>query len=626
MGAAKILDMVDSRMDTLAAVVPLVLGERYFDSLSFDPSLYLDERTFDQGRDALNVLLDSSTSEMINVEALFVVVEYERKVYVVATSRKKHPLSGNRVKPFVNWALTNNALMSSFQSSKPHYVNANRSFGQYRSLYLPYEFANGLRTVVGVEVSASEVARIHSLMRWLALFSVGFLAFLGLPFILFSRSSLKNEIIALTTDSLVGLPNRMALMSDIGRFNEATVAMININGFSKINFSYGSAAADNILSQVAQSIQSYFSDENDIRVYRLAADRFGVLVPRCVSNFEMNSLFRTLADQLHAQSFSFPGKATGSLRFVIGVANSNAGPVLNLLTYANLAIIEANIEQVEFKVLSEYQQLPNVFQRELRITQKAVESLKNNGVTPYFQPVFRAEDFTVVHYEVLLRIEDNMGKSIARPDEMLTLLRQQRLELTVTKQLLEKSLKIAHRHNLCCSFNLSPSLLQQDPALEMLASYMRNYSKHMMFELAENEALLYRDVTQDFFREAKKIGVPIGIDEFGKQFSNVDRLISLQVDFIKIDGRLVSRITQNQGVHNTVKGLIELANQQGIDTVAQHCESEHVVDAVKQLDVVYLQGFYLCQPMNQEALEQFLLRQNEQVNELDIKDPSINKG
>ena len=67
-------------------------------------------------------------------------------------------------------------------------------------------------------------------------------------------------------------------------------------------------------------------------------------------------------------------------------------------------------------------------------------------------------------------------------------------------------------------------------------------SKRLIIEITESEGILnYREVVE-FMMEARKHGIRFAIDDFGSGYSNFTYLMDLNVDYIKIDGSIISSI------------------------------------------------------------------------------------
>ncbi len=89
------------------------------------------------------------------------------------------------------------------------------------------------------------------------------------------------------TDELTGIRNRRGLKLSLGRLlaasarynEEAVLGFIDLDDFKAINDTYGHAAGDNALRQVAKTLKTH-TRTSDI-IGRIAGDEFAVILTRC---------------------------------------------------------------------------------------------------------------------------------------------------------------------------------------------------------------------------------------------------------------------------------------------------------------------------------------------------------
>ncbi len=112
------------------------------------------------------------------------------------------------------------------------------------------------------------------------------------------------------------------------------------------------------------------------------------------------------------------------------------------------------------------------------------------------------------------------------------------------------------------------------------------------------------DVIQ-FTNAYREKGYKICIDDIGSGFSNLDRVIALEPDVIKIDRQLIQNIHMEFLKQQVVDIIVKLADRTGALIVAEGVEELDEVLTVLKLGVQLLQGFYISrpQPFNQETID-----------------------
>lgn len=109
--------------------------------------------------------------------------------------------------------------------------------------------------------------------------------------------------------------------------------------------------------------------------------------------------------------------------------------------------------------------------------------------------------------------------------------------------------------------------------------------------------------------QLRELGVLFAIDDYGADYSALNRLSVVAVDRIKIDKSLVDGIVDSNPrgkviIHN----IITLARQLGVSVIAEGVEAAAQVEYLRTLNCDEIQGYYYYKPLSLQALEQTLAR------------------
>ena len=104
------------------------------------------------------------------------------------------------------------------------------------------------------------------------------------------------------------------------------------------------------------------------------------------------------------------------------------------------------------------------------------------------------------------------------------------------------------------------------------------------------------DIVNSFIERFRVHGVKIAIDDFGSGYSNFAYIFTLQPDFIKIDGSLISQILDNEKIHVLVETIIEFAHKLNVEVIAEHVSSKELHDALLKLNIDAMQGYFIGHP------------------------------
>lgn len=94
----------------------------------------------------------------------------------------------------------------------------------------------------------------------------------------------------------------------------------------------------------------------------------------------------------------------------------------------------------------------------------------------------------------------------------------------------------------------------------------------------------------------KDFGVRIAVDDFGVDYSNIDRVRLLKPDFVKLDGMFFHRFATNGRLLPMLRGLVDRLHDQEADIIVEAVETEHHRDTALDCGISLMQGFYLGRP------------------------------
>jgi EAL domain-containing protein (putative c-di-GMP-specific phosphodiesterase class I) len=100
----------------------------------------------------------------------------------------------------------------------------------------------------------------------------------------------------------------------------------------------------------------------------------------------------------------------------------------------------------------------------------------------------------------------------------------------------------------------------------------------------------------------RELGICLALDDFGIGYSSLSYLHRLPVDTIKIDRSFVGQLGTPRG-DTMVKTIIAIAQQLGLDTVAEGIETEQQKEILAQFGCHLGQGFMFHRPADASAAE-----------------------
>jgi EAL domain-containing protein (putative c-di-GMP-specific phosphodiesterase class I) len=167
--------------------------------------------------------------------------------------------------------------------------------------------------------------------------------------------------------------------------------------------------------------------------------------------------------------------------------------------------------------------------------------------------------------------------------------------------MVKKSFEVAKRKNINLSLNLTQEDLLNDDFFEFINSLRNELTQSITLEILENVEDFNGSLI-DKINELKKNNFLIAIDDFGSGYSNFQRVIDIDPDFIKIDGSLIKNI-ENPKFFHTVFAILNFAKSLSADLVAEFVENERIFQIVKMIGIEYSQGYLFSPPLSEEELD-----------------------
>jgi EAL domain-containing protein (putative c-di-GMP-specific phosphodiesterase class I) len=144
------------------------------------------------------------------------------------------------------------------------------------------------------------------------------------------------------------------------------------------------------------------------------------------------------------------------------------------------------------------------------------------------------------------------------------------------------------------SLNISPrwiNRLRQDQALPSLKQLIRHNvdPQRIVFEITELGGDIQR--LTDVVARYRQAGARIAIDDFGAGYSQLDRVLALQPDILKLDMRLFQAAALGGPSSDVVKALAQMAEKTGCWIIAEGVETEAQLSFALECGSRYVQGF-----------------------------------
>ena len=413
-------------------------------------------------------------------------------------------------------------------------------------------------------------------------------------------------------DDLTGLLNRREFNQKLEYSVQKTkkygvdsvLCYLDLDRFKIVNDTAGHSVGDRLLLELAQLLKSLIRKEDTLG--RLGGDEFGLLLEGC-SIAEAKVVCEQLIRAINNYRLKWK-----TIEFDVGVSigmvgiGKNATDAAELLSRADLACYQAkNTGRGRVCIVEDNEQELELQQTQMGHIANVSQAIKENRfylVKQLIKPlVSELEEHN--HYELLLRLKDRQGNAIA-PEQFISVAERYGVITIIDRWVLKTVLDSYHQYFKASedlvSINLSAASIN-DERFTNFAIDLINQSQvpgHCLcFEINETAAIAQISHAQKFISAMKELGVKFALDDFGSGLSSFSYLKNLPIDYLKIDGSLITAIPNEEYDRAIVASINEVAHLMGIKTIAEFVETERILEHISEISIDYAQGYITGKPI-----------------------------
>ncbi|MFJ4536362.1 putative bifunctional diguanylate cyclase/phosphodiesterase [Streptomyces tibetensis] len=430
-------------------------------------------------------------------------------------------------------------------------------------------------------------------------------------------------------DPLTDLPNRALFTKRVqhalsGRrasdrgvaLRNTAVLFIDLDGFKAVNDTIGHQAGDELLVQAARRLQD--SVRHGDTASRLGGDEFAALIAgdntRDRDARERHIL--ELADRLRT-TLSQPYLIDGNdvrVNASIGVAFAESGlGAGELLRNADLAMYRAKAGGKGRVELYKPQMQQDVV-RKAELATRLRAALHDGEFALLHQPVVSLEDGRISSVAAQARWRSSQGV-LFTPAEFLRVAEDGDKTAELGRWMIEEAVEqAAERH----ATGLSVPVVVRMSARRLLdrsmpfGSIEALLTRHglppgsLIIELSDADPRVSLDELERRLSALRRVGVRIALDGFGSGYAAITALRRLPVDVLKLDRGLVEGVVESARLHKITSGLLRIAGDLGLKSVAEGVDLPEQVIALRAMGCTHGQGMAFSGPLDEYRLRRAL--------------------
>ncbi|MBN1869331.1 MAG: EAL domain-containing protein [Candidatus Omnitrophica bacterium] len=239
--------------------------------------------------------------------------------------------------------------------------------------------------------------------------------------------------------------------------------------------------------------------------------------------------------------------------------------------------------------------------RQVREEQNALATelkkiLREEKITPYFQPIYSMKTLKPIGVEALSRpptsgLIDN-AEFLFRTALILDMYSE--VEVVCWKTAVKKWKEMINKEKLY--LNCTPYFIESGRLNEGFLSELDINPSSIVLEITERTAIQRYDVFLKELNRIREAGIKIAVDDVGSGFASLDTVVEIRPDIVKIDRQLVRELHRDELKYNIMQAIVYFCKKSGVMSIAEGIEEEKELETVNELGVDACQGYLLARP------------------------------
>ena len=441
-------------------------------------------------------------------------------------------------------------------------------------------------------------------------------------------------------DSLTGLSNRAVLLDRIERCIQRTkrekgfvfaLLFLDFDRFKIINDSLGHEVGDQLLISIADRLQENLrAGDTASRVdqepdpvngnlsVRLGGDEFVILLDGI-----KNVADATLVAERLQKSLEAPHKI-GSHEVT---STASIGIVTSDLDYDSADEMLRDADTAMYKAKAAGRARHQLFDRAMHdeaVVRLELESdlrhaLQDEQFRLEYQPIIDLRTGLAVGLEALIRW-DHPKRGVISPLDFIPVAEEIGLIVPIggwvlleaCQQLKQWQEQFSRESPLCMNVNISKRQLTQTDLVKTIQNVLtttRIEPHTLKLEITESAIMDNLDDLNPVLQRLRACGVFLCLDDFGTGHSSLSCLHEFSIDVLKIDRAFLDNMKENREYAAVTQAIVTLAQNLGMDVVAEGVETPEQVAQLQALETDYAQGYYFARPLRPEDATVFLQNQ-----------------
>ncbi len=253
------------------------------------------------------------------------------------------------------------------------------------------------------------------------------------------------------------------------------------------------------------------------------------------------------------------------------------------------------------------------------------DSLAEDRVSVFYQPIYSNHEHRFTCAEALVRITDRDG-NIIPPAKFINIAERNGMILALGKRVFEKVCEFLQRVDIQAfgleyiEVNLSVVQCGYKHLAKDYIAIMERYHtdpKQINLEITESASIGAKQALLKNMGILREYGITFSLDDFGTGQANLNYIVDMPVDIVKFDRDMTTAYFENARAKHVMDAAIHMIHGMQLHIVAEGIETKEQFEAMDKIGISYIQGYYFSKPCPEEAFLNFI-RQNNLPTDTDV--------
>jgi diguanylate cyclase (GGDEF)-like protein/PAS domain S-box-containing protein len=423
-------------------------------------------------------------------------------------------------------------------------------------------------------------------------------------------------------DGLTGLPNRALLIDHLkltiarSKRNKSliyAVLFLDLDRFKIVNDSLGHIIGDQLLIGIARRLELCLREGDTVA--RVGGDEFTILLEDLADEEEAALIAERIQEELKVPFYLGGRDVFTSVSIGIALSSRGYEQPDEILRDADTAMYRAkSLGKARHEVFDEemHALAVNLLQMETDL-RRAYE--REEFIVEY-QPIVSLTDFRVCGFEALVRWQ-HPERGLISPLDFIPVAEECGQILQIGEWVLNQACskmrgwqeRFPADPPLFVTVNLSAKQFTQADLIDQVRKCLDNSGldpNSLKLEITESVVMDNIETATAMLVQLRALGVRLSIDDFGTGYSSLSYLHRFPIDTLKIDRSFVTRIVNDKENIEIVRTILMLAENLGMDVVAEGVETQEQMVLLRDLSCTSGQGYFFSRPMNIQQAEKII--------------------